>query len=107
MDTNEFRKHAHKLVDWIADYYENIEEYPVKSQVNPGDILTQLPDAIPLEGEPMEEIFSDFEKILLPGITHWQHPKFFAYFPSNSSFPSLLGEMLISALGVQTMKWET
>ena len=66
MDTNEFRKHAHKLVDWIADYYENIEEYPVKSQVNPGDILTQLPDSIPIEGEPMEEIFSDFEKILLP-----------------------------------------
>jgi aromatic-L-amino-acid decarboxylase len=107
MDTNDFRKHAHNLVDWIADYYENIEKYPVKSQVRPGDILAQLPDSIPVEGESMEDIFSDFEKILLPGITHWQHPKFFAYFPSNSSFPSLLGEMLISALGVQTMKWET
>ena len=107
MDTKAFRNHAHKLVDWIADYYDNIEKYPVKSQVNPGDIASMLNKSIPEKGESMEVIFQDFQDIIIPGITHWQNPKFFAYFPSNTSYPSLLGEMLTSALGTQTMKWET
>ena len=106
-DPEEFRKHAHDLVDWIADYYQQIEHYPVKSQVKPGDILSQLSDQAPHQGEPMEKIFKDFREIIMPGITHWQHPDFYAYFPANASFPSMLGEMLTSALGAQCMIWET
>ena len=107
MDTKDFREQAHKLVDWIADYFENIDQYPVKAQVNPGDIINKLSKNIPDKGESMEAIFQDFQDIIMPGITHWQNPKFFAYFPSNNSYPSILGELLASALGAQTMKWET
>lgn len=107
MERNEFRQQAHAMVDWIADYYEHITEYPVKSQVKPGEILQQLPLSPPSKGEPFQAIFADFQKIIMPGITHWQHPAFFAYFNANSSFPSLLGEMLTSALGAQCMSWQT
>ncbi|WP_277480198.1 pyridoxal phosphate-dependent decarboxylase family protein [Catalinimonas alkaloidigena] len=103
----EFRKHAHRMVDWIADFYQEIEKYPVKSQVQPGEIYNQLPPSAPEQGEPMEQIFADFQKIILPGVTHWQSPNFYAYFPANASFPSMLGEMLMSALGAQCMIWET
>jgi aromatic-L-amino-acid decarboxylase len=103
----EFRAEAHKLVDWIADYYRNVAAYPVKSQVIPGDIASRLPELPPEDAENFNAVFADFENILLPGITHWQSPNFFAYFPANSSFPSLLGEMLTAALGAQCMKWET
>ncbi len=106
-DPEEFRKYAHQLVDWIADYYQKIEQYPVKSQVKPGEIMRQLPDAAPMQGEPMEKIMEDFQQVIMPGITHWQHPDFYAYFPANASFPSMLGEMLMSALGAQCMIWET
>lgn len=102
-----FRQEAHKLVDWIADYYKDIEKYPVKAICRPGSIFSQIPDSPPLESEDMKNIFIDFEKIILPGITHWQSPSFFAYFPANSSFPSILAELLSSALGAQCMKWET
>lgn len=104
---DEFRKYAHQLVDWIADYYQDIEKYPVKSQVQPGDIMAQLPKAAPQQGEQMDKILEDFNNIIMPGITHWQHPNFYAYFPANASFPSMLGEMLMSALGAQCMIWET
>ncbi|MDA0196012.1 MAG: aminotransferase class I/II-fold pyridoxal phosphate-dependent enzyme [Bacteroidetes bacterium] len=107
MDGNEFRKQAHHLIDWIADYIEQIEWYPVKSQVNPGEILKALPDIPPEAPEAFEAIFKDFEKIIVPGISHWQSPKFHAYFPANSSYPSVLGEMLTAALGAQCMMWET
>jgi aromatic-L-amino-acid decarboxylase len=103
----EFRVDAHKLVDWIADYYRNVEAYPVKSQVIPGTIASQLPELPPEDAEAFTSVFTDFENILMPGITHWQSPNFFAYFPANSSFPSILGEMLTAALGAQCMKWET
>jgi aromatic-L-amino-acid/L-tryptophan decarboxylase len=102
-----FRKEAHKLVDWIADYYNEIEKYPVKAGIKPGSVFAQIPAAPPEAPEEMDVIFKDFKDIILPGITHWQNPSFFAYFPSNSSFPSLLGEFLSSALGAQCMKWET
>lgn len=102
-----FREEAHKIVDWIADYYNNIEKYPVKASCKPGSIFSQIPDSPPEDPENMENIFGDFENIILPGITHWQSPSFFAYFPANSSFPSILAEMLSSALGAQCMKWET
>lgn len=107
IDTKEFRKHAHEIIDWMADYLENIEQYPVKSQVKPKEIINQLPDQAPQKGEPLDRIFEDFKKIILPGITHWQHPNFHAYFPANSSYPSLLAEMLTATLGAQCMMWET
>ena len=107
MQVNEFRTYAHQFVDWMADYIENIEQYPVKSQVNPGQIFDQLPDNPPETGESMADIMDDFRQVILPGITHWQSPNFFAYFPANSSFPSVLAEMLTATLGTQCMIWET
>lgn len=107
METAEFRVWAHRLADWMADYYENIGSFPVKSQVLPGEIMARLPMLPPVKSESMESIFSDFREIILPGITHWQSPDFYAYFPANGSFPSILGEMLTAALGAQCMIWET
>ncbi|MBN1790288.1 MAG: aspartate aminotransferase family protein [Bacteroidales bacterium] len=108
MDSPEsFRKEAHKIVDWIADYYAGIEKYPVKAACKPGSVFAAIPDSPPFEPERMENIFGDFESLIMPGMTHWQNPSFFAYFPANASFPSLLAEMLSSALGAQCMKWET
>jgi len=107
MDNQEFRKHAHELVDWMADYLENIEQYPVKSQVKPREVFDQITENPPAKGEAFNEIFKDFQEKIIPGMTHWQHPSFFAYFPANSSFPSLLAEMLMSTMGAQCMIWET
>lgn len=107
INSSEFREWGHKLVDWIGDYYDNLEDYPVKAQVQPGEVLQQIPDAPPLQGESMEQIWYDFQQVILPGITHWQHPGFMAYFPANTSYPSLLAEMLTSALGAQCMIWDT
>ncbi len=107
MDPDEFRRHAHRLVDWMADYLASVERYPVRAPVAPGEIAARLPAAPPAEGEPLEEIMADFEAILLPGMTHWQHPGFFAYFPANSSPPSVLAEMLTATLGAQCMLWQT
>jgi aromatic-L-amino-acid/L-tryptophan decarboxylase len=107
MTNKEFRAHAHELVDWMADYLEGIERYPVKSSVVPREIIRQLPAAPPQKGEAFEQIFRDFQSILLPGMTHWQHPSFFAYFPANSSPPSVLAEMLTATLGAQCMSWAT
>ena len=107
MKNDEFRKNAHDFVDWMADYLENVTDYPVKSSLRPGDILSLLPDSPPVKGESMQDIFRDFQKDIIPGITHWQSPNFFAYFPANSSYSSLLAEMLTATLGVQGMIWET
>ncbi len=107
MNNAEFRMWAHKLADHMADYYENIETYPVKSNVKPGEILALLPTAAPAIGEDMTQIMSDFESIIIPGITHWQSPDFFAYFPANGSYPSILAEMLTASLGTQCMVWDT
>ena len=107
MDLDEFRRHGHSFVDWMADYLATIERHPVRAQVRPGEIAAQLPPAPPAESEPLERIFADFERILLPGMTHWQHPSFFAYFPANSSPPSVLAEMLTATLGAQCMLWQT
>ncbi|MBN2347779.1 MAG: aminotransferase class V-fold PLP-dependent enzyme [Bacteroidales bacterium] len=106
-DINEFKKYAYQFIDWIADYYKNIESYPVKSQSVPGEIYSKLPESPPESGESIEKIFNDFQQLILPGITHWQSPGFHAYFPANTSFPSILAEMLTAALGAQCMKWET
>lgn len=107
MQQNEFRAQAHRLVDWIGDYLDEVGKYPVTPDVAPGEIYRQLPAQAPLQPEAFETIFADFESIILPGMTHWQHPSFFAYFPANASPPSLLGEMLTSALGAQCMSWLT
>jgi aromatic-L-amino-acid decarboxylase len=107
MDSQEFRKHAHELVDWMADYIENTEQYPVKSQVKPNEIYDSLPDQAPEKGEPMPEILSDFHQHIMPGLTHWQSPNFFAYYPSNTSYPSIMAEMISAALGTQGMIWDT
>ncbi len=107
MDNHEFRRHAHELVDWMADYLEQVRRYPVKAQVAPREIFNQLPALPPSEGESFERIFADFQKTILRGMTHWQHPSFFAYFPANSSPPSLLAEMLMSTLAAQCMSWQT
>lgn len=107
MSSEEFRKQGKQMIDWIADYYENVENYPVLSQVKPGDIKNQLPDSAPANGESMDQIMKDVDSILMPGITHWQSPNFYAYFPSNSSGPSILGDLLSSGLGVQGMLWAT
>ncbi len=107
MDINEFRKHAHEMVDWMADYLSELESYPVKSQVKPRDILSALPTQAPENSEAMEDIMTDVKDIIMPGITHWQSPNFYAYFPANSSYPSILGEMLTATLGVQGMIWDT
>jgi aromatic-L-amino-acid decarboxylase len=107
VDLEEFRRHGHEFVDWMADYLATIERHPVRAQVRPGEIASQLPGAPPAEGEPIARIFADFERIVLPGMTHWQHPNFFAYFPANSSPPSVLAEMLTATLGAQCMLWQT
>jgi aromatic-L-amino-acid decarboxylase len=107
MRPDEFRKHAHELVDWMASYMENVENYPVKSSVSPGEISGKIPDNPPLQPEPFSDLMRDFEEIIMPGITHWQNPNFFAYFPANTSPPSILAEMLIASLGAQCMIWET
>jgi aromatic-L-amino-acid/L-tryptophan decarboxylase len=102
-----FREEGKKIVDWIADYYENLEQYPVLSQVTPGDIKSKLPEHAPQKGESIDAMMQDLDEIILPGITHWQSPNFYAYFPSNTSFPSILGDLISSGLGVQGMIWAT
>ena len=107
MDSNKFRKEAHKLVDWMADYLEKVEDYPVKPDVEPGDISRQLPKSAPEESEPFEDMFEDFKEIIMPGMTHWESPYFMGYFPANKSYPSVLAEMLTATLGAQCMSWLT
>lgn len=107
MDLEQFRREAHVLVDWMADYLRNIRSFPVKSQVSPGEIMRQLSVSPPPEGEPFSEIMGDFERLVMPGITHWQHPSFFAYFQANTSPPSILAEMLTATIAAQCMIWQT
>ena len=103
MTPDEFRKHAHELVEWMAGYMENVEKYPVKSQVKPGEIFNRIPDNPPSKPESFDALMKDFDEIIMPGITHWQSPNFFAYFPANTSPPSILAEMIIATLGAQCM----
>lgn len=107
MNKDEFREWGYQFVDWVAEYLEDVGQYPVRSELKPGDIKNQLPMEAPLKGEPMENIFDDFKKIVVPGITHWQHPSWFAYFSANNSPPSILAELLTAGIGAQCMLWET
>ncbi|MBK6948287.1 MAG: aminotransferase class I/II-fold pyridoxal phosphate-dependent enzyme [Haliscomenobacter sp.] len=107
MNHADFRHWAHELADWMADYFEQVGQYPVKPPVLPGDIKNQLPTGPPASGEAFEQQYADFQQIILPGMTHWQHPQFFGYFPASRSMPSVLGEMLTAAMGAQCMIWYT
>lgn len=107
MTSDEFRKHAHELVDWMARYMDEVEKYPVKSTVKPGEIFSKLPDEPPVKPESFESFMKDMDEIIMPGITHWQSPNFYAYFPANTSAPSILAEMIMATLGAQCMIWET
>lgn len=107
MKLDDFNRWSHRLVDWCTTYLQSVREKPVRAQTAPGAIVRQIPAAPPRRGEPMESIIADFERIIMPGITHWQHPRFFAYFPANSSPPSLLAEQLTATIGAQCMLWQT
>jgi aromatic-L-amino-acid decarboxylase len=107
MSPEQFRQHGHEVVDWIADYWSRIESFPVRSQVSPGDVRATLPPAAPEQGEPFADVLADLDRVVLPGITHWQHPGFFGYFPANTSGPSVLGDLVSAGLGVQGMSWVT
>ena len=107
MTPDQFRDHGKQLVDWIADYYQRIEALPVLSKVRPGEIRQSLPTMPPQQGEDFGKFLVDVDRIILPGVTHWQSPKFHAFFPANASGPAILGDLLSSALGVQGMLWAT
>jgi aromatic-L-amino-acid decarboxylase len=107
MDPEEFRRHGHAAVDWMADYLAGVAELPITPDVSPGRIRRALPAAPPASGEGYEAIFRDFRDLIVPGMTHWNHPGWFAYFPCNNSPPSILAEMLTAAMGAQCMSWAT
>jgi aromatic-L-amino-acid decarboxylase len=107
MDPDEFRREARRVADWIADYLAHSERHPVLARVTPGEIKAALPSSAPERPESFDEIFGDFERILLPGVTHWNHPGFFAYFAISGSAPGVLAEFLSAALNVQAMLWRT
>jgi len=106
-DIEQFRKHGHQLIDWIADYYNHPENYPVLSQLQPGDIQKQIPSSPPQQAESIEQIFKDTEDIIVPGMTHWNHPGFMAYFSVSGSPTGLLGELMAAAFNVNAMLWKT
>jgi len=107
MNKDEFLQWGYRFVDWVADYFENVGQYPVRPAIQPGDIKKRLPEEAPVQGEPMEAVFADFQEIVVPGMTHWQHPSWFAYFSANNSPPSVLAELLTAGMGAQCMIWET
>lgn len=107
MEWNEFAHWGKHIAEWGADYHKNMRDMPVRSQTAPGDIAMQLPPTPPDSAEKMETIMADFEAIVMPGMTHWQHPRFFAYFPANAAPPSMLAEMLVTTMAAQCMLWQT
>jgi aromatic-L-amino-acid decarboxylase len=107
MSPEEFRKNGHALIDWIADYHARVESLPVLSRAKPGELRAALPPNPPEHGEPFAAMLADVDRLIMPGITHWQSPNFFAFFPSNTSAPSILGELLSAGFGVQGMIWAT
>jgi aromatic-L-amino-acid/L-tryptophan decarboxylase len=107
MPADEFRKFGHQLVDWAADYLETVEERPVQPTMKPGDLSRALPGAPPKTGEPMDKIIADLDRLVLPAVTHWNHPRFHAYFNSSSSGPGILGELVSATLNGNGMVWES
>jgi aromatic-L-amino-acid/L-tryptophan decarboxylase len=107
MSPEEFRRYGHQSVDWIADYWMRLESLPVAPDLIPGQIRQKLPDHAPEHGEPFEALLGDMDDVILPGLLHWQHPRFFGYFPANTSGPAVLADLLSAGLGVQGMSWAT
>jgi len=107
MSAQDFRRFGHELIDWIAEYFERIEDLPVLAQIKPGDLKSQLPSSAPQSGEPMEEILRDVDRLIVPALTHWSHPSFFAYFATSTSAPGIFGEMLSAAFDNKAMLWRT
>src|SRR5947207_7129092 len=107
MPAEDFRRYGHEIVDWIADYFEKIDELPVLAQIEPGDLKAHLPATPPEKGEPMEAILADVDRLIVPALTHWSHPSFFAYFATSTSAPGIFGEMLSAAFDVKSMLWRT
>lgn len=107
MNWDDFAKWGRRIADWGADYHKGLRDRPVRAQVKPGDVLKALPVTPPEAAEAMDTIFADFEAIVMPGMTHWQHPRFFAYFPANAAPPSILAEQLVSTVAAQCMLWQT
>jgi aromatic-L-amino-acid decarboxylase len=107
MPAEEFRQYGHRLIDWIADFLANVGNLPAFPNVQPGDILSKLPGAPPIKGEAMDEILADIDRVIMPGMAHWNHPRFFAYFTSSGSGPGILGELLSAAFNVNSMLWQS
>ena len=107
MGPEEFRRHGHAAIDWIADYWAGLDERPVLADVEPGDIAGALPTHAPEDPEDFSQVLADLDEVVVPGLTHWQHPRFFAYFPANSSPAAILGDLLSSGIGTQGMLWAT
>jgi len=107
MDKEEFRRVGHELIDWIADYFDNIEKLPVLAAIEPGDLKAKLPTSAPLQGEPMQSIVADLDRLIVPALTHWSHPSFFAYFATSTSAPGIFGELLSAAFDNKAMLWRT
>ena len=107
MSTADFRRLGHDLIDWIADYFDHIEQRPVLAAIEPGDLKAQLPSTPPTSGEPMEQILEDLDRLIVPALTHWSHPSFFAYFATSTSAPGIFGELLTAAFDNKAMLWRT
>ena len=107
MNREDFRRFGHEFVDWIADYFERIEDFPVLAAIEPGDLKAQLPANAPAHGESMDAILADLDRLIVPALTHWSHPSFFAYFATSTSAPGILGELLAAAFDNKAMLWPT
>ena len=107
MSAEEFRRHGHAAIDWIADYWASLEDRPVLSRIQPGEVRAGFAATAPEDPEPFEAVMADLDQVIMPGLTHWQHPRFFAYFPANSSPAAVLGDLLSSGIGAQGMLWAT
>src|SRR5688572_12941802 len=107
MNATEFRRFGHELIDWISDYFDRIEEFPVLSQIEPGDLKAELPAVPPAQGEAMAAIIADVDRLIVPALTHWSHPSFFAYFATSTSAPGIFGELLSAAFDNKAMLWRT
>src|ERR1700730_4772142 len=107
MDHDEFRRYGREVVDWIADYLEDIRQYPVLPDMKPGDLADRFAARPPDNGEPMDAILEDFQGVIVPALTHWNHPRFYAYFAISASHPGILAEMLAAGLNVNGMMWKS
>ena len=107
MDADTFRRHGQRALDWIAEYLDHSDRYPVMARVRPGDVRAALPAAPPEQSESFDAILDDFERVIVPGLPHWSHPGFFAFFATSGSAPGGIGEMLAAALNVNAMLWRT